>query len=716
MGKILVLAEKPSVGRELARVLGCTQSRDGHMIGAKYIVTWSLGHLVTLADPEHYGAQYQKWSLDTLPMLPERMDLVVIKETGRQFQVVKNLMKNPEVSELIIATDAGREGELVARWIMKKVGFSKPVKRLWISSQTDKSMKEGFAQLKPAAAYDNLYASAQSRAEADWLVGLNVTRALTCKHNAQLSAGRVQTPTLSMVVERENEIKKFTPKTFYTIRADFAGFRALWKDAKTGQNRLFDQKQANEIKEKALGKEAVVTDLQQKAKKDKPPLLYDLTELQREANIRFGFSAKKTLNLIQSLYEEHKVLTYPRTDSRYLSRDLVPSFKDRLKAISASGYSDAVGEILKKGRSMSSRMVDDGKVTDHHAIIPTEEFVQSGNLSFEERKIYDLVAKRFLAAFMEDYESLITTAVLTIGGETFQTKGETVKTKGWKRIYERDGGVFTDGEEENEEDQQQLPVLSLKQKQKLLGCQVTTGQTSPPKRLTEAALLASMEHHNLGTPATRADIIEKLIAANSIERRGKELFPLSKGSQLVELAPKELTSPELTAKWEQRLNGISKGEEKSKVFLTEMRDFTKTLVSRVIASDGTYRHDNMTRSRCPMCDKFLLEINGKKGKMLVCQDRECGYRQSLSYLSNARCPECHKKLQVIGEGEKRLYSCSCGFREKFQRFNDQLKEKRNQMGGRELKDYMKKIEEENKGESAFALAWAKLQEEKKGKK
>lgn len=715
MSKILVLAEKPSVGREIARVLGCTQTKEGHIIGQKYIVTWSLGHLVTLADPEHYGDQYKKWSLDTLPMIPSKMDLVVIKETGKQFRVVKDLMKNPEVSELVVATDAGREGELVARWIIQKVGFHKPMKRLWISSQTDKSIREGFAHLKKGSEYNNLFHSAQSRAEADWLVGLNVTRALTCKYNAQLSAGRVQTPTLAMIVNREEEIKKFTPKDYYSIHAEFGGFRALWADSASGQTRIYNKERAQEILDKVAGKDGIVTELTKNLKKEAPPLLYDLTELQRDANVRFGFSAKKTLNIMQSLYEEHKVLTYPRTDSRYLSSDLVPSFKDRLQAVAWGEFAGAVNEIIKKGMKVSKRIVDDSKVTDHHAIIPTEEYVRASDLSSDERKIYDLVVKRFLAAFLDDYQSEMTTAKLQIEGERFITKGEIIRQKGWKQIYSSDGFSFQEEEDETEMKSQNLPELSQGQTVKLIGCRLGSEKTKPPGRYTEATLLSAMERHNLGTPATRAEIIEKIITANSVERRGKELFPMSKGHQLIQLAPKELKSPELTEKWEKRLSAISKGEEKSDDFILEMREFTKTLVSRVIASDETYRHDNMTRTRCPLCDKFLLEINGKKGKLLVCQDHECGYKQSLSYVSNARCPQCHKKLHVIGEGEKRIYSCSCGFREKFSRFNDQLKEKRNQMGKRELKEYMNKMEKENEGESPFAIAWAKLQEEQKKK-
>ncbi len=714
MGKILVLAEKPSVGRELARVLGCTNAKDGHIVGPKYIVTWSLGHLVTLADPEHYGDQYKKWSLETLPMMPPKMDLVVIKETGKQFNVVKTLMKNPEVTELVIATDAGREGELVARWIIQKVGFHKPIKRLWISSQTDKSIKEGFAHLKQAAEYDNLYHSAQSRAEADWLVGLNVTRALTCKHNAQLSAGRVQTPTLAMIVKREEEIKNFIPRDYYTIHAEFDGFRGVWSDQKTGQSRISEKDRADAIVNKLKTKAGKIIELKRDAKREAPPLLYDLTELQRDANIRYGFSAKQTLNLMQRLYEEHKVLTYPRTDSRYISSDIVPSLKDRLRAVSSGEYSTITTELIKTGIKTSKRVVDDSKVTDHHAIIPTEEYGRLSNLTSEERRIYDLVVKRFLSVFCSDFEYMQTNVKIEIEHEVFSAKGKIVTQKGWKNIY--GASNLEDQEESSDESEmksQSLPDLKQGQSLPVLAIKLGSGKTKPAGRYTEASLLSAMEHHNLGTPATRADIIEKMFSANSAERRGKEIFPMSKGIQLINLVPEELKSPELTEKWERRLAAISKGQEKSAPFISEMRALASTIVGRVVASDGNYRHDNMTRTRCPMCDKFLLEINGKKGKMLVCSDRECGYKQNLSYVSNARCPQCHKKLNVIGEGEKRIYSCPCGFREKFDRFNKQLAENRDNMGKRELQEYMKQQEKEKPQESAFAIAWAKLQEEKK---
>lgn len=744
MGKTLVLAEKPSVGRELARVLGCTRGRDGYLEGSGHIVTWALGHLVELADPEHYGKQYEKWSLDTLPMLPKQMDLAVIKGTGRQFNVVKQLLNNPEVSQLVIATDAGREGELVARWIVKKAGFHKPMKRLWISSQTDKAIREGFSKLKDAKEYDNLYASAQCRAEADWLVGLNVTRALTCKYSAQLSAGRVQTPTLAMIVQREEEIRRFVPKPFYGLTADFQGFSGVFRN-KEGQSRLFSKEQAEEWKGKASAQSGVVAELSRDKKREAPPLLYDLTELQRDANSRYGFSAKKTLDLMQKLYEEHKVLTYPRTDSRHLSADIIPSLRERVKVCAADAdFAPLTGKIMAKGISVTKRIVDDSKVTDHHAIIPTEEFPRFSAFSGDERKIYDLVVRRFLAVFLEDFQYEQTTVALNLSGLTFYARGRIVKEQGWKSAYGQGDtqAVDSDGEDAAEGDgdadiqlkSQRLPDLKKGQSIPVQRVTLTSGQTSPPARYTEGTLLSAMEHPGkfidnrtlrsvvdsvggIGTPATRADIIEKLFASSYIERKGNHIVPLSKGMQLVKLVPEELKSPELTAKWEQRLTAISKGAEKKEAFLAEMRSFSAHLVGRVIASDANYRHDNLTRTKCPDCGKFLLEVNGKKGKMLVCQDRECGYRRNLSYLSNARCPNCHKKLTVSGDGEKRLYTCVCGFREKFDRFNKQLQEKHNQGGKQELEAYRRKQkEEESQQESAFAIAWAKRKAAERDKK
>ena len=399
MAKTLVLAEKPSVGRELARVLGCRQSGEGFLEGERYVVTWALGHLVELAAPEAYDKAWEKWDILALPMLPPKMKTSAIKETGRQLRAVQTLMGRGDIDSLVIATDAGREGELVARWIMEKAGWRKPAKRLWISSQTDKAIKEGFQNLRPAGEYDNLFYSARARSEADWLVGLNVTRALTCKYNAQLSAGRVQTPTLALIVDREEEIRRFVPREFYTVSVKTDGFTAYWRD-KSGQGRVFDRARAEAVAAKLEGKSGVLTEVKRTYKHTPPPAAYDLTELQRDANRRYAYSAKETLSIMQSLYEVHKALTYPRTDSRYISDDVVPTLPERLSAVAVDEYKDLAREILRS-RPLSTRfLVNNAKVTDHHAIIPTEEGVDLWRLSGPERNIYDLVVRRFLAVLL----------------------------------------------------------------------------------------------------------------------------------------------------------------------------------------------------------------------------------------------------------------------------------------------------------------------------
>jgi DNA topoisomerase III len=716
MGRILVLAEKPSVGRDLAKVLNCNQGGAGCLMGNKYIVTWALGHLVTLADPEAYGEKYKTWSLDNLPMLPNKMELVVIKETSKQFGIVKSLLKRPDIDELVIATDAGREGELVARWIIIKAGFAKPIKRLWISSQTDKSIKDGFNNLKPGREYENLYKSAECRAEADWLIGLNVTRALTCKHNAQLSAGRVQTPTLAMIVERENEIRRFIPKDYWSINANVNGFTLQWQD-KAGQTRLFNKQQAEELLAKVKGQDGNVIEVKKEAKEEQPPLAYDLTELQRDANRKYSYSAKQTLGIMQKLYETYKVVTYPRTDSRHITEDIVPTLPDRLKSISTGPYAEAARTLLRGRIKTTKRFVDSSKVTDHHAIIPTEQPVNLSELDREERNIFDLIAKRFIAVLSPAFEYEQTTVKVDVKGELFCAKGKIVKSKGWKSIYEGQPSEDTASEEEQD---QNLPDVKRGDKLKLNSVQLTTGKTKPPARYTEATLLTAMEHpgkfiendalreamdktSGLGTPATRADIIEKLFNSFCMERRGKEIHPTSKGIQLVDMVPSDLKSPELTAKWEQRLTLISRGKSNPNEFITELKGYASKLVSNVIASADVYKHDNMTREKCPDCGKYLLEVNGKKGKMLVCQDRECGYRKGLSMVSNARCPECHKKMEIKGEGENKGFFCSCGYREKLEAFN---KRKGDQVNKKEVGLFLNQQEDEGIN-SALADALSK---------
>lgn len=659
--KSLVLAEKPSVAKEIARVLGCGQKHKGYMEGSNYVVTWALGHLVTLAEPEEYDPKYKTWNLEDLPLLPPKMNLKVMKETSQQFRAVAQLCKRQDISELIIATDAGREGELVARWIMELVHWRKPFKRLWISSQTDKAIKDGFSSLKPGKDYNNLYASAVCRAEADWLIGLNVTRALTTKYNAQLAAGRVQTPTLAMLMEREQEIQSFQSQPYWNVTAEFGSFTALWREQEAHDGMVWDRAEADAIAARIQRGNAKVDKLRTVEKSEPHPQAYDLTELQRDANKRLGFSAKQTSNVLQKLYEQHKLVTYPRTDSRYLSSDMVPTLKGRLESIAVGPYAQLARKLVRIQLPITKRIVDDSKVTDHHAIIPTEQFVNLAALSSDERKLYDLIVRRFIALFYGAYRYDETSVVLAAGRDLLYAKGKIEKEKGWKEIYQSDS--YASGQDEEEDDEREgsgsgqgkadrqpsqlLPPLQLGQSLPVKQEKVRELRTLPPARYTEATLLTRMEKHSLGTPATRADIIEKLLGTDTITRTQNKLMPTGKGKQLIELVVTELRSPDLTARWEQELERITKGKGDPAAFMKSVREQAKKWVSEVIAETKEYKPHNLTFSRCPDCEKPLLEINGKRGKSLVCSDRECGYRRAAEpVLSNKRCPQCHKKMEM----------------------------------------------------------------------
>lgn len=728
--KHLVIAEKPSVGRDIARVLHCNKKTNTYIEGNDYIVTWALGHLVTLADPEQYGEQYKTWNMDTLPMLPKHWKLVVIKQTGRQFHAVKELIFRKDVSDIIIATDAGREGELVARWILDKAGNQKPLKRLWISSVTDKAIREGFQNLRPGKSYEPLYRAAVARAQSDWVVGINATRALTCKYNAQLSCGRVQTPTLAMMAAREEEIRTFKPVPYYGLKAAVGGITFTWTDARSGSSRSFDKDRIQAIKQ-ASAPSLLVTDVRKKLKKTFAPALYDLTALQREANQKFGFSAKQTLNIMQRLYENHKVLTYPRTDSRYLTTDIVPTLKERLKACAVGPYSKIAGRLSMQKLQANKSFVNDSKVSDHHAIIPTEQFVQLDHMSNEERKIYDLVVRRFLAVLSPACEYEETSISGTIGEERFSAKGNFIKSAGWREVYE---SGYTDGEDEDEE-QTTFSQISLPDVQKgetlpVTALTITEGKTKPPACFTEGTLITAMENPvkylkhkdkdvvktlgetgGLGTVATRADIIEKLFNSFLMEKKGNEIHITSKGKQLLSLVPSDLKSPELTASWEMRLQAIAKGKESDKAFMKEIEHYTKALIQEIKSADGTFRHDNMTRTKCPECGKFMLEVNGKHGKMLVCQDRECGHKETISRHTNARCPVCHKKMDLVGKGDGQRFICVCGHKEKLSSFEERKKKEGKGASKKDVNHYLRKQAKEAKEpiNTAFAEAFSKIQ-------
>lgn len=717
--KALVITEKPSVGRDIAKVLQCNKKGNGMLEGEKYIVTWGLGHLVTLADPQEYDTKYKEWNLEHLPMLPEKFELVVIKQTSKQYHTVKSQIHRKDVEQIIIATDAGREGELVARWILEKANNKKPVKRLWISSVTDKAIKEGFSKLKNGTEYENLYQAAVARAEADWIVGMNATRALTCKHNASLTCGRVQTPTLAMIAKREEEIKKFKPVSYYGIIGRINGITLSWRDKKSKGNTIANKTRAEEFINKVKGKDAVVIEVKSQVKKSFAPGLYDLTELQREANVRYDFSAKETLNIMQRLYENHKVLTYPRTDSRYLTTDIVSTLKERLDAISIGPYKKFAAPLIKKPIHANSSFVDNKKVSDHHAIIPTEQYVNLENMSTDERKIYDMVVRRFLAVLYPPYEYEEMSVKVEVAAEEFVIKGTKTNTLGYKAVYENN----------NDNENERLPVMTENDVIKGITFSLTEGKTKPPAPFNEATLLSAMENPigfleekkqdhvkalgetgGLGTVATRADIIEKLFHSFLMEKKGKNIFITSKGKQLLELVPEDLRKPELTAELEMKLSEIAKGKLAKQDLMKEMTDYTKEIVDEIKGSDSKFRHDNLTNKKCPNCGKNLLSVNGKNSKMLVCQDRECGYRETIARTSNARCPVCHKKMELIGKGEKQTFICGCGHKEKLASFQERRKKEGAGVSKKEITKYMNQSKKEEKGSfnTAFADAFAKI--------
>lgn len=724
--KSLVIAEKPSVGRDIARVLGCKKQIQGAIEGEKYIVTWGLGHLVTLADPEEYETGWKEWKMDYLPMMPKEWKLVVIRQTGKQYQLVKAQLFRKDVSQIIIATDAGREGELVARWILEKAHVSKPIRRLWISSVTDKAIRDGFANLKDGKDYENLYHAASARAKADWLVGMNGTRALTCKYNAQLSCGRVQTPTLAMIAKREEEIRNFKPQSYYGMKAVSKGIMFQWQEERSGSGRTFDKTRVEQMKKRLEGESLVITKVDQTSKKTYAPGLYDLTELQRDANKRFGFSAKETLNIMQRLYENHKVLTYPRTDSRYLSSDVVGTLKERLKACSVGPYRKVAGPLINREIRADKRFVNDAKVSDHHAIIPTEQFIQLEHMTSDERKIYDLVVRRFAAVLLPAAEYEQTVLRAEAAGKTFAAKGKVMKKSGWLAAYEEE---WEQEEETDDLRDQTLPNVEVGDQIPVLRYEITEGKTKPPAPFNEATLLSAMENPvkymttkdakaaktlgetgGLGTVATRADIIEKLFNSFLMEKRGKDIFITSKAKQLLELVPEGLKQPELTADWEMKLSKIAKGQMKASTFMREIDAYTQEIVEEIKLGKGTFRHDNVTNKKCPQCGKPMLAVNGKNSRMLVCQDRECGYRETVARTTNARCPKCHKRMELYGKGDAQTFICACGYKEKLSAFEARRAKEGKGVSKRDVQKYLnqQKKEAAEPINNAFAAALANL--------
>ncbi len=578
MGKILVIAEKPSVGRDIAKVLGCKSKGNGFLFSDEYIISWAIGHLVALCEPEDYDKGYKKWSMDSLPILPKTIKLKPISNTESQLKVLKSLMNDKEVDELICATDAGREGELIFRYIYSIVKCKKPFKRLWISSMTDAAIKEGFNNLKDGKEFDSLYYSAKCRSEADWLVGINATRAYTIKYKTIFSVGRVQTPTLAIIVARQKEINSFVAKEYWEIKGFYDGFSGTWFNSETKETKIFDLNAAEEIKTKVFQKSGIVESVENEEKSKPAPLLYDLTELQRECNRKFGLSAKDTLAIVQGLYEKRKMVTYPRTDSRYLSDDLAPKLPKIISRLNFGDYQPFVTYIqgLEK-LPITKRIVDNSKVSDHHAIIPTDISVNISSLSAEELKVYDLIVRRFLSVFYPSYIYNVTKITTLVEGERFLSKGTTIIRLGYMELYDK-------SELSGDEDASEL-LPDLKEGDSVFqqDTQLIKKKTQPPKPYTEATLLSAMENagklvedeelkealkdSGLGTPATRAQIIERLISVGYVERKGKTLIPTEKAMKIIERVPQELKSAETTGKWEKGLKQISKGKMETSRFM-----------------------------------------------------------------------------------------------------------------------------------------------------
>lgn len=660
--------------------------------------------------------------MDSLPMIPRKWELVVIRQSAKQYQHVKTQLFRKDISQIIIATDAGREGELVARWILDKSGCRKPIKRLWISSVTDKAIREGFAHLEDGRKYNPLYHAALGRAKADWLVGINATRALTCKYNAQLSCGRVQTPTLAIIAAREEQIRSFHPEDYYGLTCLAGGIKWTWRHKKSGSMRSFQKDYITELRQTLQGKELKVTDVHKSAKKTFSPGLYDLTELQRDANQKFGYSAKETLNIMQRLYENHKVLTYPRTDSRYIGSDVVPTIKERLKACNQGPYKAYIPRLLRSEIRGNHSFVDDKKVSDHHAIIPTEEAAIFSNMTNEERKIYDLVIRRFLSVLYPPFEYEQTSLKAEIGGEIFAAEGQMILSPGWKEVYEDSSSSLNTGSS--------LPPLKKGDVLSPDQIVLTSGKTTPPARFTEATLLSAMENPlkymesqdsrerkalsetgGLGTVATRADIIEKLFHSFLIEKKGQEILITSKGKQLLSLVPEDLKKPELTARWEMELSDIAKGKHKEEAFIRDIEAYTEELIRQIRTADGQFRHDNLTNTKCPRCGKRMLAVNGKNSRMLVCQDRECGYRETIARLSNARCPNCHKRMELIKRGGEETFVCSCGYKEKLEAFKKRREKEGAGVSKKDVRRYLNNQKNESVGNTfAQALSGIKLDE------
>jgi DNA topoisomerase-3 len=622
----LVIAEKPSVARSIAAVIGADEKQNGYWQGGGYLVSWCIGHLVSFAEAGQYDEKYCKWRYEDLPILPQPWQFIVPDEKKQQFEVLRALLNRPDVDSVTAATDAGREGELIFRFVYQMAGCTKPVKRLWISSMEDAAIREGFANLRPDSDYDALYQSALCRAKADWLVGINATRLFSVLYHKTLTVGRVQTPTLKMLVDRDAKILRFQKEKYYTVGIQSGSLKA-------GSGRIASMDEADTLRQACAGASAICSSVKREKKTEQPPKLYDLTTLQREANRLFGFTAKQTLDYAQQLYEK-KLLTYPRTDSQYLTEDMGQTAQHLVSdLLGLLPFAQELALTAEVGRVLNSK-----KVSDHHAIIPTSEFVKQGftGLAESECMLMNLVCSKLFCAVAAPHEYETVTAVLSCAGNEFTAKGKTVLVPGWKEIDQRFRSTLkADGEEETEA-MNTLPELAEGQNFSVT-TDISEHFTSPPKAYTEDTLLSAMERagaedmpenaerKGLGTPATRAAILEKLVQMGFVQRKGKQLVPTKDGINLAVVLPESLTSPALTAEWENRLTEIAKGNADADEFMSEIEAQVRRLVKTYscISADkqNLFQSERVIIGKCPRCGENVYE--GKKN--FYCGNRSCQF-------------------------------------------------------------------------------------------
>jgi DNA topoisomerase-3 len=680
--KTLVIAEKPSVARDLADALpGTFENHDTYLESEDTLITFAVGHLVELIDPEDYDERFKKWRMADLPIVPDEFRLRPRdKKAEKQLKVIHKLLQRDDVERVVNACDAGREGELIFAYIYETSGVDKPVERLWISSMTKSAIKEGFEQLRPGEQLRQLEAAARSRSEADWLVGMNATRAATIRGRAWVggvvSLGRVQTPTLALLVKREREIQAFVPEPYWLVHAQFdPRYEGLWFEG--DETRLKEANRAEEIAAKVSGKDGTVESVERKEQSERAPLLYDLTSLQRDANRRFGFSARRTLQAAQSLYEDKKAITYPRTSSRWLSGDLVAQLKPTAATLEPIGeYAAAARYVLGLQQLPLGRVVNDSKVSDHHAIIPTDVEHDVSRFSPDERRVFDLVARRFLAVFHPPARYARTTVVTLVEEERFRSRGKVTLEAGWRGVY----GLLSEADqaaarqdEEGENESAELPPLEQGQTVKCASAEVEAKETKPPPRYTEATLLSAMEtagkliddeelreamkESGLGTPATRAETIETLIRREYIERGGKDLMPTPKGLQVITMLEEHpLTSPELTGSWEKRLTDIEHGEEDRSKFIGDIAEFTRATVEKIAELDKEkLRPERVELGPCPRCGAETGEIIKENSKAYGCtswksrEETGCGFVIWKRVAGRTLTPEIARQLLEDGK-------------------------------------------------------------------